>query len=312
MKPSARITAILAIAAAACMAAAVVTVRRVDALRPASTLEEVLYVSSPQMVKRMSLGYDGLLADIYWTRAVQYFGRRHLARARDYRLLAPLLEITTTLDPHLVVAYDFGSTFLAQKPPQGAGMPDQAVHLVEYGIRHNPDEWRLYYDLGFIHFMERKDYAAAADAFRRGSQRPGAHPWLKVLAARMAERGGDLETARFMWTQTFETSTDQHIRANALAHLRALRVDQEVPKLEELARRYRERTGRYPESFAELARAGWLPGIPLDPIGHAYRVVPGGKVEVQDADLLPFITEGLPPGYQTAAAPNPKAFQQRR
>ena len=25
----------------------------------------------------MSLGYDGLLADIYWTRAVQYFGSKH-------------------------------------------------------------------------------------------------------------------------------------------------------------------------------------------------------------------------------------------
>ena len=25
----------------------------------------------------MSLGYDGLLADIYWTRAVQYFGGKH-------------------------------------------------------------------------------------------------------------------------------------------------------------------------------------------------------------------------------------------
>ena len=29
---------------------------------------------SPKAVKRLSLGYDGLLADIYWTRAVQYFG----------------------------------------------------------------------------------------------------------------------------------------------------------------------------------------------------------------------------------------------
>jgi hypothetical protein len=310
MKPNTRVTVILALVLAASMALAVAAVRQVDALRPASTLEDVLFVSSPEMVKRMSLGYDGLLADIYWTRAVQYFGRRHVVRARHYALLAPLLDITTTLDPHLFVAYDFGSTFLAQKPPQGAGMPDKAVQLVEYGIRHNPDDWRLYYDLGFIHFMERKDYAAAADAFRRGSVRPGAHPWLKVLAARMAERGGDLETAGFMWTETYQTSKDKMIRANAYAHLRALRVDEEVPRLEELARRYRQRTGRYPESFAELARAGWLGGIPLDPLGHPYRLVPGGKVEVQDPELLPFITEGLPAGYEPPPAPNPQAFQQ--
>src|SRR2546421_8574478 len=129
MKPATRVTVILALVLAACMALAVAAVRQVDALRPASTLEDVLFVSSPQLVKRMSLGYDGLLADIYWTRAVQYFGRRHVMLARHYNLLAPLLEITTTLDPHLIVAYDFGSSFLAQKPPQGAGLPDKAVQL---------------------------------------------------------------------------------------------------------------------------------------------------------------------------------------
>jgi hypothetical protein len=126
----------------------------------------------------------------------------------------------------------------------------------------------------------------------------------------MAERGGDLDTARFMWTKTYETSTDKQIRANALAHLRALEVDQQVPELESVARKYRERTGRYPENFVELARAGLLPGIPLDPTGRPYKLVPGGKVEVQEPDLLPFITEGLPPGYKLPPAPNPKAFRQ--
>jgi tetratricopeptide (TPR) repeat protein len=311
MRPSRRITAILATLLVAGMAAVFVTVRRLDSLRPASTLEDVLYISSPQLVKRMSLGYDGLLADIYWTRAVQYYGRRHVMLARHYNLLAPLLEITTTLDPHLIVAYDFGSSFLAQKPPQGAGLPDKAVQLVEYGIRNNPDEWRLYYDLGFIQYMERKDYAAAADAFRRGSERPGAHPWLKVLAARMAERGGDIETARFLWTKTYESSQDKNIRSNALAHLRALKVDEDVPRLEEVARRYRERTGRYPQNFIELARAGWLPGIPVDPLRRPYQLVPGGKVEVQDPDMFPFITEGTPPGYRPPAAPKPEVWQQQ-
>ena len=65
----------------------------------------------------MSLGYDGLLADIYWTRAVQYFGSKHHEGSRNFDLLAPLLEITTTLDPHLLVAYEYGANFLAPKPP---------------------------------------------------------------------------------------------------------------------------------------------------------------------------------------------------
>jgi len=281
---------------ACCLGAAILLVQRIDHLRPAATLRETLYVSSPQTVKRMSLGYTGLLADIYWTRAVQYFGRKHFLQESDYSLLGPLLDITTALDPHLLVAYEFGSVFLAQKPPNGAGEPDKAVDLVHRGIRENPGYWRLYYDLGFIHYMERKDYVAASRAFLEGSQLPDAHPFMKLLAARMAEHGGDIETARFLWTNTYQNSTNADMQMNALAHLRALQVDEQVEQLEAVARKYREQTGEYPENFQQLANAGWLRGVPLDPTGRPYRLVPGGKVEVEQPDELPFITEGLPPG----------------
>ena len=90
------------------------------------------------------LGFDGLMACIYWTRTVQYFGHRHFDMAHTYNELAPLLEITTALDPHLLPAYEFGASFLAPKPPNGAGEPVRAIQLMEYGIEHNPDNWRLY------------------------------------------------------------------------------------------------------------------------------------------------------------------------
>src|SRR5450432_3451808 len=93
------------------MAASVLLLLQVDQVRGGAALQEVLYVSSPKVLKRLSLGYDGLVADVYWTRAVQYFGNQHHAGAESYELLAPLLEITTTLDPHLTVAYEFGASF---------------------------------------------------------------------------------------------------------------------------------------------------------------------------------------------------------
>ena len=123
MNGSRRVTITAAVLLVACLAGSIVFLRRIDQLRTGATLEDVLFITSPKAVKRLSLGYDGLLADIYWTRAVQYFGGRHVAGASHFRLLAPLLEITTTLDPHLVVAYQFGANFLSPKPPNGAGMP---------------------------------------------------------------------------------------------------------------------------------------------------------------------------------------------
>src|SRR6185503_1833818 len=96
-----------------------------------ATADDVLYLPSGKTIKKLSLGYSGLMADIYWTRAVQYFGAQHIGGAGHYELLAPLLDITTDLDPNLTVAYDTGSIFLSQRPPEGAGHPDKAVALVE-------------------------------------------------------------------------------------------------------------------------------------------------------------------------------------
>ncbi len=280
-----------------CMLASVLLLRSLDQLRTAATLDEVLYISSPQVLKRMSLGYQGLLADIYWTRTVQYFGNKHHAGAGQYDLLAPLLRITTELDPQLLVAYEFGSTFLAPAPPNGAGLPQQAIALDNFGIRNNPNDWRLYYDLGFIYYMDLQDYPKAAAAFSRGSQVPNAHPFLKVLAAQMAEHAGELQTARMLWSATYQTTPDSSVRANAAAHLRALQVDEDVANLEALIAVYRQRTGQLPRTFAELEKAGMLRGIPADPLGHTYTLTADGRVEVRDPDDLPFIQKGLPNGY---------------
>jgi hypothetical protein len=285
------------------MVASVLLLRKLDQVRGNATLEEVLYISSPKALKKLSLGYDGLLADIYWTRAVQYFGSKHHEGAQRYDLLAPLLEITTALDPHLLVAYEYGANFLAPPPPNGGGLPERAIQLEEFGIRNNPNEWRLYYNDGFIHYMELKDYAGAAEAFARGAKVPNAHPFLAIMAAKMAEHAGDLQMARLMWSTTYEGSKDSSVRANAAAHLRALQVDEDVTNLEAAIGRYRQMNGRLRSSFSDLEAAGLIQGTPADPLGHPYKVMPDGRVEVQVPDDLPFIDKGLPPNYVPPPAP---------
>ncbi len=303
MKPSRAVTIVFSALLTVSILGSALLLRSVDRLRSGSTLEEVLYISSPQALKKLSLGYSGLLADIYWTRAVQYFGSRHHEGSRRFDLLAPLLEITTTLDPQLLVAYDYGANFLAPQPPYGAGMADRAIQLAEFGIRNNPNEWRLYYNAGFIHYMDRQDYTAAADAFARGSRVPGAHPFLKVMAGQMAEHAGDLQMARLMWSTTYDTTPDPSVRANAAAHLRALQVDEDVTLLEAAAERYRRMTGRFPAAFSEMQEAGLLRGMPRDPLGQLYKLAPEGRVEVQAPDELPFIHKGTPAGYPPPLKP---------
>lgn len=298
MKPSRNVTIVVSLLMVAFLAGSVTLLRHLDAVRSATPLEEVLYISSPKLLRRMSLGYEGLLADVYWTRAIQYFGAHHHQGGQNYALLAPLLEITTALDPHLVVAYEFGANFLAPNPPNGAGMPQEAITMVQQGIAANPDNWKLYYQLGFINYTELKNYSAAADAFERGSRVANAHPVMKVLAATMAEHAGDSQMARALWTTTYNTIHDKQIRANAVAHLRALQSDDTVVALENLALQFRQQTGHFPASFHEMIVSGVLPGVPVDPAGHTYELLPQGKIQLRVPDDLPFAEKGLPPGYK--------------
>ena len=84
------------------------------------------YVLSGTVLRSLSMGQNGLLADIYWTRAVQYFGQQRLAHSTDFSMLIPYIDTAVELDPQLVVAYYAGAFFLSTPRPRGAGQIGRA------------------------------------------------------------------------------------------------------------------------------------------------------------------------------------------
>jgi hypothetical protein len=196
---------------------------RIDAQRAALGVErDEMLLRSAKLVKAISLEYAPFVADVYWTRAVQYYGNKRIREETNFDLLWPLLDVTTTLDPQLLVAYRFGAVFLSQPPPAGAGRPDLAVQLIERGIRDNPLYWRLYEDLGFVYYFDKKDYSKASQAFLDGSKVAGAEIWMEVMAAKIAAQGESCETSFFLWKDIYDTAVNPMIKENALAHLKQL------------------------------------------------------------------------------------------
>ncbi|MGC1620116.1 MAG: hypothetical protein WA765_16625 [Candidatus Acidiferrum sp.] len=246
-----------------------------------------LVLRSGKLVKAMSLEYSPLVADIYWTRAVQYYGDKRARHDPNFELLWPLLDVTTRLDPNLVVAYRFGSTFLSEPSPRGAGQPQRGIELLERGIRANPDYWRLYEDLGFIYYFELKDYPKASEAFAEGSKNPKALVWMKVMAAKIAAEGESLATSVFLWNEVYQSTKDPDVKKNALTHLQLLKAEQDCRQLDGLADEYQKRTGQRPLRTGELVDAGLLRRVPLDPAGYAYVFGPDGKAALSvDSPLL--------------------------
>jgi hypothetical protein len=248
--------------------------------------QDDLVLRSGPLLKAMSLEYAPLMADLYWTRVVQYYGNKHASHQANIELLWPLLDVTTTLDPNLIIAYRFGSMFLSEPPPSGAGKPELGIELLERGIRANPEYWRFYEDLGFIYYFELNDYRKAAEAFLEGSKKPGAMIWMKAFAARISEKGETLETSVMLWSEIYSSVSEPSIRENAKIHLQLLRARADCEQLNKLAAEYKKRTGRPPDSVRDLVNAGLLPGLVVDPVGVVYFFDLEGNAQINPASPL--------------------------
>lgn len=256
---------------------------------------EILYVSDPEVMRRVALSYDVLLADVYWIRALQHYGgeRQKPARERRFDVLYPLLDLTTSLDPRFNIAYRFGAIFLAEPLPGGAGRPDHAIALLKKGIALNPNKWDYYHDIGFIYYWHLGDYQQAADWFKRGGELNGAPVWLTTYAGVMLTRGGNRDASRALWTQIGQSEESDWLRTMARLRLQQLDALDQIDVLTRMVDGFTRRTGQRARSWEQLAAAGAVGGLPLDPSGTPYTIDPvTGDIGVaRDSELWPLPTE---------------------
>src|SRR5688572_31465435 len=102
----------------------VLVARLLDSHRPKIQTEiqqESLYLSG-NALKRLSLGFNGLVADWYWMRSLQYVGGKVIDYPENLpldnlgklnlKLLPALLDASTTLDPQFMEPYQYAAVVL--------------------------------------------------------------------------------------------------------------------------------------------------------------------------------------------------------
>ena len=279
------------------MACAALLVRQLDTLRPPddpNAIDESLYVNG-KTARRISLGFNGLAADWYWMRSLQYVGRKVINHnevslddlgSLNLKLLAPLLDTATTLDPEFLDPYEYAAIVLP------AIDVNEAIRITKKGIDANPNAWRLYHHLGYIYWQQH-DYKAASEMYGRGAQIEGALPWMEAMKAKMAADGGSRDTAREIYTRMYEQSADEKVRDMARRRLLQLDSLDQRESLRKLFAAYQARTGKCPSSWKEiepvfraLRVAVDATGAPLDPSGAPY-VLRGCEVELDPKSVIP-------------------------
>lgn len=263
------------------MSAAILLSQWIDQRKPAavSVDDESLYLNA-KTARRMSLAFNGLAADWYWMRSLQYVGKKIISVPDDVeidnlqqlnlKLLAPLLDNATTLDPEFFDPYEYAAVVLP------AIDVDEAIRITQKGIKANPNAWRLYQHLGYI-YWQQKNYEAAAEVYDRGSKIPGAPAWMEAMKAKMAADGGSRATAREIYSRMYEQSADPKVQDMAKKRLLQLDSLDERDGLQKILAAYQQRVNRCPASWKEIEavlRSVRAPldanSAPLDPTGVPY------------------------------------------
>ena len=270
---------------------------------PGDEAEAPLYLQSGSVARRLAGAYSSLAADLYWIRAIQHYGATKLrltaalragpepppmiaAVPDEYRLLYPLLDLATALDPRFTIAYRFGAVFLAEPYPAGPGRPDLAIALLEKGLRERPDKWEYMEDIGFVHYWYNHDYRTAAQWFRKASEVPGAPWWLGSLAATTLVQGGDRRSSRLMWDAIRQSAENDWLRGDAERRLAQLRALDDIDALQRAVDDYARRAGRPPAGWSALVEQRVIRGVPADPGMTPYALSAEGRVGLSRSSPL--------------------------
>ncbi|MBX3300411.1 MAG: hypothetical protein KF736_13215 [Acidobacteria bacterium] len=230
-------------------------------------------------IRGFTFGADGLVADVYFIRALQYIGDKILAsdldsvnlddlRSLDPRLLHPYLDTATDLDPHYIAAYSYGAVVLP------AIDSDKAIALTKKGIANNPDAWRLHQYLGYVYWRLGR-YEEAAETYAQGAAIEGAPTFLRVMAAVMQKQGGSRDTARAIFADMATNSADDSIRAMAQRRLAELAALDELDAINAALSKLAEANRRCPATLGEAVPL--LREVKL-PAGGEFRVDRGGHL----------------------------------
>ncbi|MBX7056077.1 MAG: glycoside hydrolase family 15 protein [Pyrinomonadaceae bacterium] len=229
-----------------------------DRIRPAlpADYDDSDLTMNGSRLKGFALGFEGLMADWYWMRSLQYIGGKIIKSNSDFvniddlsnlnpRLLYPMLQNATDLDPHFIAAYSYGAVVMP------AIDKEKAIEIAQKGIVNNPSEWRLYQYLGYIYWKIGR-YDLAADTYERGAGINGAPPFMRLMAAAMKTEGGSRSTAREIFRQMLADSDDPMVKLTAERRLNEIDSLDERDAIDKALADFRERTGRCAYSLAEI------------------------------------------------------------
>jgi tetratricopeptide (TPR) repeat protein len=263
---------------------------KIRAALPEAAEEEDLALQGAKL-KGFALGSEGLLADWYWMKSLQYIGDKLVKSQKGIsmdsmqdlnpRLLYPYLDNATDLDPQFTSVFEYGAMVLP------AIDETQAIKLLEKGIEKNPNSWQLYHYLGYI-YWRLKDYEKASDAYARGARIQDAPSFMTLMQAKTKTEGGSRTTAREIYQRIFDEAQDEQTKENAALRLSTLDFLDERDIIQKTLNAHKLKNNRCANSWRDilpLLQSEKLPSGKDFSVDNAFNLVdPSGAAYVLDKE----------------------------
>ncbi len=247
------------------------SIETLDKKYPRQTVESFLYLPSGTFLKGAALGYDEILADLLWIKAVGYFGG-HARTDRNYTWLAHLLDVVTTLDPLYQYPYEFGGVILAAE----VGDVDKSIALLKKGMKNvsigDPRYWYFPFFLAYDYMYHKNDYITAAHYLEQATKFPQSPTYLPRLVARLYANADSPEVAVTFLQEMIKATEKQDLRDRLKERLDQVIHRANMKMFKQGIEAFYLKFQKYPASIEELLTAGILPGMPVDPRGGIYYI----------------------------------------
>ncbi len=224
-----------------------------------------IFVPQPRQARLSALGFDALLADHYWLRAVQLVGGERMGVGGHESLVARLIDVVTSLDPWVGHPYRFAAVWLTESRENVR----RANALLERAVAYHPRDWRNRHYLGFNHFFFLGENERAAEVLETAVGLPGAPGYLGGLVARLRVDRDGLDTAAAFLAELVRSTQDGYARAEHLRALDEIETERRARILDAARAEYQRRRGRDIVQVAELTR-GTDPVLRTLPAAHPH------------------------------------------
>jgi len=186
------------------------------------SVEGDIYLPEVSYLKFISLGFDGLIADLILAKGLTYYGGHYFQRKTfKFKHLKKIFFTAVEMDPFNKEAFLMGNNVLKTVDPSSRS----SIEILKRGMLYHPHYWKFPEMIGFNYYYsldnpEMAGYyyeiAAKNENKQMGRMGKGPAPYVASLSGKFYEESGKYREALRVLKKFYDTTTDKRLKKNFL------------------------------------------------------------------------------------------------